>query len=210
VRSRALTIAVAVASLAAPAAAQANAFDKIFHDYQKTGKIDPCKYSQGDLQQAQSQVPNDVEAYAPDFPNALQAALEARAGGGCNAAKQSPAPAVTPTTPAPTAPAPPAVPGATTTPAPAPDPSPAPAAADQAIARTAGAARDSDAGVPAPVVALAVIGGLLALGGLGYGLAHWLAWDPRWARRSRHALAEAGWRAGNTWSEFADWVRLGR
>jgi hypothetical protein len=86
----------------------------------------------------------------------------------------------------------------------------APAANDQAIARTAAQARDSAAGVPAPVVALAVLGGLLILGGLGYGLAHWMAWDPRWARRSRHAIAEAGWRAGNTWSEFADWVRLGR
>jgi len=60
------------------------------------------------------------------------------------------------------------------------------------------------------VVALGVLGALLALAGLAYGLAHWLAWDPRWARRARHALAEAGWRAGNTWSEFTDWVRLGR
>jgi hypothetical protein len=62
----------------------------------------------------------------------------------------------------------------------------------------------------APLVALAAIGVLLVLGGLGYALAHWLAWDPRWARATRHALAEAGWRAGNVWSEFADWLRLGR
>ena len=209
-RLRALTIALAAVSLAAPAAANANAFDKIFHDYQQTGKIDPCKYSQGDLQSAQSQVPNDVEAYAPDFPNALQAALEARAGGGCHSGgKAAPAP-VAPAAPTPTTAAPQPTPGVTTTPAPAADPAPAPAAADQAIARTAAAAHNSDAGVPAPVVALAVIGGLLALGGLLYGLAHWLAWDPRWAQRARFAMAEAGWRAGNTWSEFADWVRLGR
>src|SRR3954470_23865398 len=101
-----------VAALAAPAAAHANAFDKIFHDYQRTGKIDPCKYSRGDLQQAQSQVPNDVEAYAPDFPNALQAALEARAGGGCHTGSSvTPAPVVPPTAVT-TTPAPPAVPGA--------------------------------------------------------------------------------------------------
>jgi hypothetical protein len=96
------------------------------------------------------------------------------------------------------------------TPAPAPDPTAAAIADDQAIARAARTASASGGGTPAPVVALGILGGLLALGGLAYGLAHWLAWDPRWARRTRHAVAEAGWRAGNTWSEFADWVRLGR
>ena len=75
---------------------------------------------------------------------------------------------------------------------------------------TALTANESDAGTPAPVIALGVLGALLALGGLIYGLAHWFGFDPRWAHRMRHAVAEAGWRAGNTWSEFADWVRIGR
>ena len=97
------------------------------------------------------------------------------------------------------------------TPAPTPDPTAAPTVSgDQAIARTAQLASSSDAGTPAPVVALGVLGAMLALAGLVYGLAHWLAWDPRWAQRTRHAFGEAGWRAGNTWSEFSDWVRLGR
>jgi hypothetical protein len=208
---RALTIALAAVSLAAPAAARANAFDQIFKDYQHTGKVDPCKYSQAQLQQAQGQVPNDVQAYAPDFPNALQSALERRAGGACRSGHPAPAQttpaAVAPVTTTPAAPAPS---GVTTTPAPTPDPAVAPAANDQAIARTAASANGSDAGVPAPVVALAVLGGLLALGGLLYGLAHWLAFDPPWAQRARFAMAEAGWRVGNTWSEFADWLRLGR
>ena len=31
-----------------------------------------------------------------------------------------------------------------------------------------------------------------------------------WLVRWRHATGEAGWRAGNAWAEFTDWLRLGR
>ena len=205
--------------LALAPAAHADAFDTIFKEYQSTGKISACKYSEAQLKQAKGEVPNDIEAYAPDFPNALEAALEQRAGGGCaggQPATTTPAavtPAATPTTPAPpaatTTPAPAAT-APTTTPAPTPDPTINATAADNAIAKTALTANESDAGTPAPVIALGVLGALLALGGLIYGLAHWFGFDPRWTHRMRHAVAEAGWRAGNTWSEFADWLRFGR
>jgi hypothetical protein len=197
--------------LAVAPAALADTFDRIFQDYQSTGKIDACKYTEAELKQAKGEVPNDIEAYAPDFPNALQAAIELRAGGACNTATQggTPAPPAT-TTPTTTTPAPPAPAGSTVTPAPGPDATAAAALRDEAIARAAQTARASNAGAPAPVVALGVIGGLLALGGLLYGLAHWFAFDPPWLRHLRHAVAEAGWRAGNTWSEFTDWVRVGR
>jgi hypothetical protein len=29
-------------------------------------------------------------------------------------------------------------------------------------------------------------------------------------QRWRHATGEAGWRAGNAWAEFTDWLRIGR
>lgn len=198
------------------AVAYAAAFDRVFKAYQETGRIDPCRFSEKELEQASSSIPNDIDAYAPDFRNALQAALEQRAAGGCRATPKERTGTTGATGAAPTAttPAPPggtpAAPGSTVTPSPPPDPTAAPAAADQAIARTARRAQASDAGVPAPVVALGVLGTLLALGGLGYGLAHLFAWDPRWARRARHALGEAGWRASSTWSDFADWARPGR
>lgn len=35
-------------------------------------------------------------------------------------------------------------------------------------------------------------------------------WDPRWLKRWRHAVAEAGWRLSLGWAEFRDFVRLGR
>jgi len=213
-------VAALLVSLAAAPLAHASAFDRIFRAYQQHGKISPCAFSDAQLQQAKGQVPNDIEAYAPDFPNALQAAIEARASGACKQAAAG-GTAGTPTpgssggatppgaspAPAPTTPAPP---GATVTPGPAPEPTAAAAASDQAIARSARLVRDSNAGTPAPIVALGLLGALLALGGLAYALVHWFAWDPRWGRSARHALGEAGWRAGNTWSEFADWVRLGR
>jgi hypothetical protein len=212
---RCLTAALLGLCLLAPSA-HADAFDKVFKEYQGSGKIDACKHSESELKSADSSIPNDIDAYAPDFRNALQAALERRAGGGCDtgAATTTQGGTAAPgtaasTTPATTTPAP-AAPGSTVTPAPAPDPTAAPAADDQAIVKAARTAETSTGGTPAPVVALGVLGALLALCGLAYGLSHWLAWDPRWSRRVRHAVAEAGWRAGNTWSEFADWVRLGR
>jgi hypothetical protein len=209
------TLAALALGLVAAPVAHANSFDDIFHEYQRTGKIDPCHFTQQQLEGALGQVPNDIETYAPDFPDALQAAAEQRAGGAC---KKRPgpaaaAPASTPGTPAAPSPgaAAPGAPGASAaTPAPAPDLEPAKAATDRAISRTAASARGSDAGPPAPVVALAVLAALLGLGGLGYGLARWLAWDPAWARGARHAMGEAGWRASASWAEFADWLRLGR
>jgi len=57
---------------------------------------------------------------------------------------------------------------------------------------------------------LALLGGVLLLGLLAWAAVRWWAWEPRWLVRSRHASAEAGWRASAAWAEFTDWVRLGR
>src|SRR3954469_7640558 len=95
-------LAALALTLALAPAAHADAFDRIFHEYQKTGKIDPCHFSRQDLEKAQGQVPNDIEAYAPDFPEALQAAAEQRASGACahkQAAATAPAAAAPTATP---------------------------------------------------------------------------------------------------------------
>jgi hypothetical protein len=210
-------IVVLLAVLAVAPAAQANAFKDIFGTYKKTGKVNPCTYSAQDLADAKRQVPNDIEQYAPDFPAALDAAIQRRAGGTCDKSAATPAAATT-TTPAGTSSGPTATTGVPpgTTPAPSgqapqptPTPNPAPSVSDNAIL-AASKRRDSDAGVPAPLVALAVIGALMALAALLYGLARWWAWEPRWLVHARHAGAEAGWRASGSWAEFMDWVRMGR
>jgi hypothetical protein len=223
------TVILAAASLALAApAAHAAGFDNVFGDYKKDGKIDPCRWSAADLERAKDDVPPDIEQYAPDFPDALDVAIEARAKGACKKDAKKPAgsgDAAAPAAPTPpasggSAPAPAAGTPAAPTPGAAPDPTPAPTASatpagaptDGAIAKAADARRaSSGAGdAPAPLVGLGVLAALLALAALAYGLARWLAWEPAWALRARHAAGEAGWRAGNTWSEFADWVRLGR
>jgi hypothetical protein len=61
--------------------------------------------------------------------------------------------------------------------------------------------------VPVGLVALAAVVVVLLL---AWAVAYWLAWEPRWLPRWRHAMGEAGWRASATWSEFLDWLRLGR
>ena len=57
---------------------------------------------------------------------------------------------------------------------------------------------------------LAVIAGLALLLLIIAAIARWRAWDPPWLRRARHSCSEATWRVSGTWSEFTDWVRLGR
>ena len=215
-------IAVLLCLLAAAPAARAGAFTDIFGAYRKSGTVDACKWSAKQLANAKRQVPNDIDQYAPDFPNALDDAIQKRASGAC-AKTAAGAPATS--TPAGATPSQPTattgVPPGTTPAAPAPAPgtsaqapqptsaNPAPAVADGAVL-AASKSRSSDAGVPAPLVALAVIGALMAIAALLYGLARWWAWEPRWLLRLRHAGAEAGWRASGSWAEFVDWLRLGR
>src|SRR4051794_28424282 len=107
---RALILIVAALAVAAPSA-HADAFDTIFKDFKSDGQVDPCKYTAAQLQKARKDVPPDIEQYAPDFPDALQAAIEARAKDQCGK-KQAAAAAPAATTPAATPP--PTPPAATT------------------------------------------------------------------------------------------------
>ena len=100
---------------------------------------------------------------------------------------------------------------AATVPSPPGSAQPAPAAADGAIVNAAAVAGDPGASEPpAPLIVLAVLGALLLLGLLLWGLARYFAWDPGWLAGSRHAVQEAGWRAGGLWDDFTDWLRPGR
>jgi hypothetical protein len=58
--------------------------------------------------------------------------------------------------------------------------------------------------VPAPIVLLAVLGGLLLLAtGIGV-LAQARGWDPAWATGWRHAWQEAGYRIAGRWAGLGD------
>ena len=79
-----------------------------------------------------------------------------------------------------------------------------------APAATTPAGTGTDAGDRAAILLLLAVAVLVVLGAILWALARWQAWEPLWLARWRHATGEAGWRAGNAWSEFTDWLRLGR
>jgi len=59
-------------------------------------------------------------------------------------------------------------------------------------------------------IVIAALAALLVLACIAWALARSSAFEPHWLLSLRHAIAEAGFRASATWSEFADWARLGR
>ncbi len=108
-------------------------------------------------------------------------------------------------TPATTAPA-------TTTPATAPTTS-TPTSTTHAGSTTVvavGKTKAKSKHLSAGVLALAILGALLALGAIAWAVARWLALEPRWTVSLMYSLREANYRASATWAEFSDWVRLGR
>jgi hypothetical protein len=130
------------------------------------------------------------------------------------AAQQDPNPATTaptvPTTSTPATTPGAATPGATTTTAPAATPPPTTAPAPAPATTPAPKPTIRSGNDRAAVILLLMVGVLVLLALVLWALARWQAWEPPWLARWRHATGEAGWRAGNAWAEFTDWLRLGR
>jgi hypothetical protein len=233
VTRRTLPILLAVIgtlACAAPAMArQLNLGERVVADYIKNGgRLDACTFTQDQLKQVKDAIPEDLKQYGASLIAALDDAIAARAQGACNKKAQAQAPLVagqaappgpqsppaapvggtkgpTARAPAPTAPA-----QAQAPPTPTSEPTPVPSVARDDSIALASNTTDVATDAPFPMLALAILAGLLALGAATFGLVRWFAWEPAWTIRMRHAAGEAGWRASSTWSEFADFVRLGR
>ena len=203
-------------SLVLAAPASADLFTDVVNDYIKDSRLNVCQYTQDQLKKIKDAVPVDQNAYTPEFIAAVDDAIARRAEGACNKKKVTEAITQAPPSGSPGGkPRPPkALPGqppvAQPPPTPTADPAPAPGVATDAIEVAARSTASSGGDAPLPVLALAILAGLLALGGLLFGLVRWRAWEPVWAQRMRHATGEAGWRAASTWAEFTDFVRFGR
>ncbi|HEX4109381.1 MAG TPA: hypothetical protein VHX88_14690, partial [Solirubrobacteraceae bacterium] len=91
---RAALVAVALTLALAPATS-ADAFSQVYNYYRTHGNVAPCTFSAKTLQQALSAVPPDIQQYAPDFPAAIEAALQDRAQGACATKGSAVAPLVT-------------------------------------------------------------------------------------------------------------------
>lgn len=215
-------------ALAGPAAAgQRDINLQIFQAYVKSGgRLDPCQFTPAQLKSAKASIPEDLKQYGASLIAAMDDAIAANAQGACNKSKHpaTQPPAASQTTPPPAsrstpppassahvtqqAPTAPAQAQAPPTPTAAPTPV-AQIATDDSIqlaAHTTAVVTDP----PVPLVVLAILAALLALSALTFGVVRWRAWEPAWSVRLRHAAGEAGWRASATWSDFADFVRLGR
>ena len=229
--ARRTTVALAAAGglalslLPASVAMAASAFDEVLTDYQADGQISQCAHSEKTLRNAQRQIPNDIQQHAPDFPDALSAALRQRAAGTCEH-KQSgggttPAPAAggsggssssgPGSAPASASGGSAATPSAKPKPGAPPTPSPvAKPAGGVLAASTPFAASASKAGTPLPIILLAIIGGLLLVIGLAVWFARFMGWGLNRWEPALHTWREASYRTENALSEFADWARFGR
>jgi hypothetical protein len=227
-RTLPILLALAVSLVFAAPAMGLNLYQRILADYLQSGNtITACKFKTSELKQAKNAIPADLRQYGAAIIAALDDAIAARAQGACDKKKTAATPPAVATQTAPPAVPPPAAghgtssaapqtstPGVPTPakapPTPTAEPTPATAIAGDDSIALASNATDVATETPVPVVLLAILAGLLALGALTFGLARWFAWEPAWTVRLRHAAGEAGWRASSTFSEFADFVRLGR
>jgi cell division septation protein DedD len=203
-------------ALAAPAHAD-KAYDKVADAYARAGgHLDPCAFTQAELEAAVRGIPPNIRDVVPALRAAMVEGIAAHKRGDCKGVKPEEgttggaAPGTAPSTTTPPVTTPPA----TTQTAPAvppatmpttPTTTPAPAAPQPAAASTA---HERDR-TPL-VIALIALGALVLLALLGWGVARLRGWDPIWTSRMRHAWGEAGFRTTSTWSEFTDWLRLGR
>jgi hypothetical protein len=226
-----LLLVMSLTWTATASARKLTVYDRMLVEYIEKGSLSACKYSTQELKTAKNAVPEDYEQYGAAIIAALEDAIAARAQGACDPKKQATTQPAT-TAPPPVAgqaPPPPPPPGSQAAPQssgqpatsgapaqvqepPKPVAEAAPAAAISTDDSIALAARTGDVSTdaPFPLLLLAILGGLLALGALLFAVARWFAWEPAWSVRFRHAAGEAGWRASSTFAEFTDFVRFGR
>ncbi len=199
------TLALLALTLLVPASGRAaQGFDKVATAYaQAGGHLNPCAFATAELEAAVRGIPPTIRDVVPELRAAMVQGIAAHQRGDCRGVKPeegttggaAPATTTPPTTTPPvttqTAPAAPAVTTPTTT-------APTPSAGTHTRDRTP------------LVVALIAAGALVLLALLLWGWARMRGWDPSWVARMRHGWREAGFRTTSTWSEFTDWLRLGR
>lgn len=223
-RARILRVlALAAALLLIPAAAalaDRATYDRVSDAYsQNAGQLDACWFSQADLEAALTGIPRAFEGVVPDLRRAIEDGIAAHRAGDCEGIEPTGGPAESETPPADTTPVTPpadagAVPPADSGAVPPADPGATPvdpAAAPQQVTTTPSVQPPGEKRSTRPLVLGAIaLGVLLLLALLLWAWARLRGWDPTWAARARHAWGEAGYRVSSTWSEFSDWLRLGR
>ena len=207
-----LALAVALTLLPVASARANEAYDNVAAAYARAGgQLDPCAFTAADLKAAVRGIPPNIRNVVPALRAAMVEGIAAHERGDCRGVKPEEgtiggvAPGNPPTTTTPQVTTPPVT--TQTAPAAPPVTTPTPTTATPAPA-TASTPREHDR-TPL-LIALIALGTLVLLALLVWGLALMRGWDPAWAARTRHGWGEAGYRTISTWSEFTDWLRLGR
>ena len=210
---------------------------RVYDDYRSDAEIQPCDHAVAAYRRTLREITPDIEEETPAFRPAVEAALRERERGGEDCASEEdtgsgadkpaapatgaggtaappsaarPAPAAPPARPPAPAASPRPEPTVSATPAPTVAPPP-PVTSSAPAAPSAPVLLDrSHEGTP---LGLLIALGLLALGALAALaalLAPRLGWGDERLAGARHAWGEAAYRAGGTWADFVDWLRLGR
>jgi hypothetical protein len=226
----ALVVAVPVAP--AFAAKQPPEVQSVIDDFRTDGTITPCKHTVAALEKTSKLTASEVAQLSPDFLPAVSAALEERQHDDCKgsgaaggAAGTTPTPSATPA-PAGAAPTATTAPGASPTAGPSATPkaTPSPTATPQPTATPVPTPVPTATPAPQPVLTtvsktdpvplgLWILVGLLALTVVAWLVLFALGrtgWGEERLAGPRHAWGEARYRASGVWSDFTDWLRLGR
>ncbi len=85
IRTQLAIAAVLVAAVLAPTAAGSPAGDlsSVLRDYSRDEKITPCRFTQGQLESARSQISEDIEIYAKGVRGAIRREVKRWKNGGC-------------------------------------------------------------------------------------------------------------------------------
>jgi hypothetical protein len=186
-----LAAAVAAPGLASAAAPSQSIYTRILTAYQSKGTIDPCEFTVPQLEAALKALGTAGGQYFGDFVQAVQTALTTRAARGCSQGGAGAGPGG------------PGVSGGSGTGLPAGGAGGPPL---PQIPLTSA----SGAGVPAPLIAMAILAAALAALAAAFALIRRTGADPSWAAAGRHGLSETADRLAAVWDDFADWLRSGR
>ena len=186
-----LALAALLVTLAFPAGAAADDFQRILGDYRSDGTLDGC-YSPSELHNAGRQIPPDIEQYAPGFGDAL-----ASSQGRCTGGTPPPAPEEEEAPPAPTSAGTPG-PGAaapvtkkTVREPPAPEVREASLALPDSRLEPATAAVAAD--TPGALIALLVAAAIAVALALAWAFAWFMGWSPERLTKPLFAAFQTVW-----------------
>jgi hypothetical protein len=177
-RPRLAPLVLALALLAPVSTAQASDYSQVLQNYQQNGSVSACRFTTSQLAGALKGVDLYGAQYFADFTAAIRNALAARAGGSCLGHRVRAIGVPTGRAATPGLQLPP---GTVTAP--------------------------TQAGIPAPILLLAVLAVALALISALRALARRRGSDGPFGPWWRHLWQETGYRAGGVWAEFVDWLR---